>query len=61
MEELSGCPVDLLSDLGADNEVMAVAQAFFRDDENNQVYASSPLGRLSTTEIVLLGGSIFFW
>lgn len=31
VEELIGYPVDLLSDLGADNELTAIAQAFFRD------------------------------
>lgn len=39
VEELSGYPVDLLSDLGADHELTAFAPAFFRDfffdDENN--------------------------
>lgn len=40
--ELNGCPVDLVSDLGSENGIMAAAEAFFRDDENNHRYVPSP-------------------
>ena len=36
------CPVDLVSDLGTENGIMAAAQAFFRDDENSHRYVASP-------------------
>lgn len=42
VHELNGCPVDLVSDLGTENGIMAAAQAFFRDDENSHRYVASP-------------------
>lgn len=42
VDELSGCCVDLISDLGTENGIMAAAQTFFRDDENSHTYVPSP-------------------
>ena len=42
VDELGGCPADLVTNLGTENGLMAVAQAFFRDDENSHRYVPSP-------------------
>ena len=43
VDELNGWrPVDLVTDLGTENGVMAAAQAFFSDDENSYRYVPSP-------------------
>ena len=40
--ELNGCPVDLVSNLGTGNGIVAAAQAFFRVDQNSHRYVPSP-------------------
>ena len=40
-EELGGCPIDLITDLGTENGIIAAAQAFFRDDTDNHRYVPS--------------------
>ena len=42
VEQYTGCPVVLDTDLGTDNGTMAAIQAFFRDDENAHRFVSSP-------------------
>ena len=35
VEEYGGCPVDLVTDLGTENGIMAGIQSFFRDDSDS--------------------------
>lgn len=42
VEEFGGCPVDLVTDLGTENGIMAGTQTFFRDDPNSHRYVPSP-------------------
>ena len=37
-----GCPRELVTDLGTENNIMASMQAFFHDDENAHRYVASP-------------------
>ena len=41
-EEFDGCPIDLITDLGTENVIIAAAPAFFRDDGDNHRYVPSP-------------------
>ena len=38
----SGCPCELVTDVGTENKIMASMQVFFRDDENAHKYVASP-------------------
>lgn len=42
VEEFGGCPVNVITDLGTENGVMAGIQAFFREDSSSHRYVSSP-------------------
>jgi len=42
VEEFGGCPIDLITDLGTENGIIAAIQAFFRDDANSHRYVPSP-------------------
>ena len=42
IEEYGGCPVDLVTDLGTGNGIMAAIHAFFRDDPDSHRYVPSP-------------------
>ena len=42
VEEFGGCPIDLITDLGTENGIIAAAQAFFRDDADSHRYVPSP-------------------
>ena len=42
VEEFGGCPVDLVTDLGTENGIMAGLQSFVRDDADSHRYAPSP-------------------
>ena len=38
VQEYGGCPVDLVTDLGTENGIMAAIQSFFRDDPDSHMY-----------------------
>ena len=38
VEEYDGCPVDLVTDLGTENGIIAAIQSFFRDDPDSHRY-----------------------
>ena len=40
--EYCGCPVDLVTDLGTENGIIAAIQSFFRDDPDSNRYVPSP-------------------
>ena len=40
--EYCGCPVDLVTDLGTENGIIAAIQSFFRDDPDSHRYVPSP-------------------
>ncbi|XP_078372629.1 uncharacterized protein LOC144656265 [Oculina patagonica] len=42
VEEYGGCPVDLVTDLGTENGIMAAIQSFLRDDPDSHRYVPSP-------------------
>ena len=42
VDEMGGCPVDLITDLGIENGMIAGIQAFFRDDADSPHYVPSP-------------------
>lgn len=42
VEYAGGCPIDLVTDLGTENGLMAAIQAFFRDDPSSHRYVPSP-------------------
>ena len=42
VDEFGGCPVDLITDLGTENGLMAGIQSFFRDDPDSHRYVPSP-------------------
>ena len=42
VEHFGGCPVDLVTDLGNENGIMAAIQSFFRDDADGHRYFPSP-------------------
>ena len=42
VQEYGGCPVDLVTDLGTENGIMAAIQSFFRDDPDSHRYVPSP-------------------
>ena len=42
VEEFGGCPIDLITDLGTENGIIAAAQAFFRDDADSHRHVPSP-------------------
>ena len=42
VELFGGCPVDLITDSGTENGIMAGIQAFFRDDPDSHRYVPSP-------------------
>ena len=41
VEEYSGCPADLFTDMGTINVIMAATQSFFRDDPGSHRYVPS--------------------
>ena len=42
VEEYDGCPVDLVTDLGTENGIIAAIQSFFRDDPDSHRYVPQP-------------------
>ena len=40
--EYCGCPVDLVTDLGTENGIIAAIQSFFSDDPDSHIYVPSP-------------------
>jgi len=42
IEEYGGCPVDLVTDQGTENGIMAAIQSFFRDGPDSHRYVPSP-------------------
>ena len=42
IESISGCPVELITDLGTENSMVASIQSFFRENEDAHLYVSSP-------------------
>ena len=42
VDEMGGCLVDLITDLGTENGMIAGIQAFFRDDADSHQYVPSP-------------------
>ena len=40
--EYCGCPVDLVTDLGTENGIIAAIQSFFSDDPDSHRYVPSP-------------------
>ena len=42
VEEFKGCPIDLVTDFGTENGIMAGIHTFFRDDPDSHRYVPSP-------------------
>ena len=42
VDSISGCPVELITDLGTENSIVASIQSFFRENEDAHRYVSSP-------------------
>lgn len=42
VSELKGCPIELITDLGTENSLVAALQSFFRDNPEAHRYVSSP-------------------
>ena len=42
VKELGGCPVELVTDLGTENAIVAGAQSYFRDNSDSRRYVASP-------------------
>ena len=42
VDNVGGCPIDLITDLGTENGLMAAIHAFFRDDPKSHRYVPSP-------------------
>ena len=42
VKELGGCPVELVTDLGTENAIVAGAQSYFRDNSDSHRYVASP-------------------
>ena len=42
VKELGGCPVEMITDLGTENGIVAAMQSYFRDNSDSHRYAPSP-------------------
>ena len=42
VKQLMGCPVELVTDLGTENAIVAAAQSYFRDNSDSHRYVASP-------------------
>jgi hypothetical protein len=42
VDSISGCPVELITDLGTENSIVASIQSFFRENHDAHRYVSSP-------------------
>ena len=42
MKELGGCPVEVVTDLGTENSLLALIQSYFRENPDAHRYVPSP-------------------
>lgn len=42
VKQLMGCPVELITDLGTENAIVAAAQSYFRENPDSHRYVTSP-------------------